>query len=191
MDENMQYHSVKACTLLLITTSFVMAGPGPTPPRISRAQEYCNEKYMYCVTVPSSGKPEAHEGDAPSHGVTIKLPEPGGEAWTYAHWDAALLESPQKAALNRLGILLDEHPDAEVSMRQTMVASMLAYRIRLNYEDTRPMTEELIIAYRKPKNESQGPGIIYEIGLNCSQRSYSTSVSLFESLITTFRRIGH
>src|SRR5712692_2100909 len=193
MDENMQHCPVKACTLLLITTSLAMAAlalPGPTPPSVSRPQEYCNEKYMYCVSMPSSGKPEAHEGDAPNHGVTIKLPESGNEAWTYAHWDAALLESSRKAALNRVEMLLDEHPNAEVIMRRTMIAGMSAYRIRLNYEDTRPMTEELIIAYLKTKNESQGPGTLYEIGLRCSQRSYSINVSVLEALISTFRRTG-
>lgn len=184
----MQYYSVRFNVLLLITNSLVMLGPKLALPRISRPEDYCNEKYMYCVTVPSSGKAEPHEGDSPNHGVTIKLPDPQSDAWTYAHWDAALLESSQKAALNRLGILLDEHPHAEVSIKPTMVSSMIAYRIRLNYIDVRPMIEELVIAYREPKDKSQGPGIIYEIGLQCSQTNYSTRVSVLESLISTFRR---
>ncbi len=190
----MQHHSVKLCILLLVIgTSLAMllvALPATTPTSFSAIQEYCNEQYMYCVSVPSSGKLEAHEGDAPNHGATIKLSEPGNEAWTYAHWDAALLRSSRKAALSRLEILLDKHPNAEAIMRRTMIAGMSAYRIRLNYDDTRPATEELIIAYCKPKNESQGPGTIYEIGLHCSQSSYSANVSVLEALLSTFRRIG-
>lgn len=186
----MQHHSVKVSVLLLITNSLVTLGPSVALPHISSPEDYCNEKYMYCVAVPSSGKPEPHEGDSPNHGVTIKLPDLQSDAWTYAHWDAALLESSQKAALNRLGILLDEHPHAEVSMKQTMLSGLVAYRIRLNYIDARPMTEEIVTAYRKPKDKSQGPGVIYEIGLECSQANYSTSISVLESLISTFRRTG-
>jgi hypothetical protein len=194
MVENMQHHSVKLCTLVLVVVTslamLVVVQPATTRLSLSAAQEYCNEQYTYCVTVPSSGKLEAHEGDAPNHGATIELSETGNKAWTYAHWDAALLGSSQKAALSRLEMLLDEHPNAEVIMRPTMVANMSAYRIRLSYEDTQPMTEELVISYCKPKNESQGPGTIYEIGLHCSQRSYAVNVSVLEALIYTFRRVG-
>ncbi len=190
----MQHQAVKLCTLLLVIAAslamLAVALPATSRPSFSGAQEYCNEQYMYCVTVPSSGRLEAHEGDAPNHGATIKLSEPGNEAWTYAHWDAALLRSSQRAALSRLEMLLDKHPNAEVIMRPTIIASMPAYRIRLNYGDTRLMTEELVIAYCNPKNESQGPGIIYEIGLHCTQRSYSVNVSVLEALLDTFRKIG-
>jgi hypothetical protein len=192
MDGNMQHNPVKLSTLFLaaswpllatVATARVQAsGFGP--------QQYCNEQYMYCVSLPSSGRVEPHQGDAPNHGFKIDLLEPPNVAWSYTQWDAALLQSSQKAALYLLGILLDEHPSGEVSMRPAVIAGLSAYRIRFSYTDIRPMTEELVVAYRRPKDESKGPGIIYEIGLKCSQSSYSANISILDGLVGTFRRIG-
>ena len=194
MDEDMQRHSVSLCTVILAIAApfgLVAATHRSTMQASDSAiRQYCNEQYMYCVTLPSSGKAEPHEGDAPNHGVTLKLQEPENEAWTYAHWDAALLGSSQKAALQRFKAFFSEHPTAEVSMAPIMIAGLSAYRIRFSYVDIRPVTEELVIAYSKPKDASQGPGIIYEIGLKCSQKSYAANASTLDSLIATFRRTG-
>ncbi len=190
----MQRHSLRLCTVILAgaaSTLLIAATHRITiQASDSTIRQYCNEQYMYCVALPTSGKAEPHEGDAPNHGVTIKLQEPESEAWTYAHWDAALLGSSQKAALQRFELFFSEHPTAEVSMAPIMIAGLSAYRIRFIYVDIRPVTEELVIAYSKPKDASQGPGIIYEIGLKCSQKSYPANASTLDSLIATFRRTG-
>jgi hypothetical protein len=188
----MRRHSIKLCTLTSAFAASLAAVAAAQPAKTSAShpgvQEYCNAQYMYCVALPDSGKVQPHEGDAPNHGVTIKLPEPGGVAWTYAHWDAALLASPQKAALGQLEVVLNKHPNAEVNMKPTVVAGLPAYRIRLTYADIRPTIEEVIVAYRRPKDEPQGPGIIYEIGLNSSQIGYSVNVSTLDALARSFRQ---
>lgn len=190
----MQRHPLRLCTVILAGSAFTLLIAATRRVTMqasdSAIRQYCNEQYMYCVALPTSGKAEPHEGDAPNHGVTIKLQEPENEAWTYAHWDAALLGSSQKAALQRFEAFFGEHPTAEVSMAPAMIAGLSGYRIRVSYVDVRPVTEELVIAYSKPKDASQGPGIIYEIGLKCSQKSYPANASALESLIATFRRTG-
>jgi hypothetical protein len=152
--------------------------------------QYCNEQYLYCVNLPNLSKIEPHDGDAPNHGITITLSLPGNIAWTYAHWDAALLQSSRKVLLDRLKMINNEHSGAEVRVRATMLSGLPAYRIRINYMDTRPITEELVIAYRKPKNKSAGPGVVYEIGMKGTQGSYSANVATLNAFINTFRPVA-
>lgn len=194
MDGLMQRHSVNLCAFVLAVAS-CWTLLGAAQPFITRGsspdtQQYCNEKYMYCTEFPSLGKARPHEGDSPNHGVSIDLAEPGDEAWTYAHWDAAMLGNIQKMALHRLEILLDEHNDARVSMAPAFLAGLPAYRIRLSYSGVPPTTEELIIAYRKPRGDSQETGIVYEVGLKCKESNFSANVGALESLVGTFRLVG-
>ena len=158
--------------------------------RSSRDQQYCNEQYTYCVNVPSVGDVERHEGDAPNHGITIRLSDPNARAWTYAHWDAALLGSSQKAAVGRLETLLEDHPKADASIAPTMLEDLTAYRIRLSYNDNGQMAEELIIAYHPPRDKTQGPGVLYEIGLSCPKDNYPRDSKILQTLVETFRRTG-
>jgi hypothetical protein len=139
------------------------------------------------VNVPIKGKVEPHTGDAPNHGVTIDLENPGDVAWTYAHWDAALLGSSQKAALDRLDILLEESPSGRANIAPTMLAGLSAYRIRLDYADKRPMSEDVVIAYRKAEKDSEGPGRVYEIGVKCRQATYPECAKVLDALVGTFQ----
>ena len=195
MVENMQLYSVKLCALIFAVGASIALLAAAKPAMLqttgSGIQQYCNEQYGYCVSLPSSGMIEPHEGDAPNHGVSIKLPELENGAWTYAHWDAALLEGTRKVALRRLEISLLKHSNAQVRMAPTMLAGLHAYRIRLEYKETLPTIEELVIAYRKPRTESESPGIIYEIGLKCSKSSYPAGVSVLEALISSFKLTGN
>jgi hypothetical protein len=170
----------------------VVPFPGLAQPRRaqsvdSAAGQYCNQQYAYCVSLPSSGKAEPHEGEAPNHGVTVDLPESGNQLWIYAHWDAALLKGSQEAAFQRLAIILHEHPDAEVSIVRSRMADLTAYRLRFNYSPRQPMVEQIVIAYREPKDESKDTGIIYEIGLQSTQASYASNARILSSFISTFR----
>jgi hypothetical protein len=115
----------------------------------------------------------------------IDFEEPGNEAWTYAHWDAALLGNLQSAAKDRLGILRVKHPKSGVKMEPAFLAGLPAFRIRISYADSEPITEEVLIAYRKP--EDKGPGRIYEIGLKCGKERHSKYVKVFEALVKTFQ----
>lgn len=150
-------------------------------------QQYCNEQYRYCVTLPNVGKAELHEGDAPNHGVTIDLAAKQDLLWTYAAWDAALLEGSRKAALQRREIILREHHDAKIDVAPTKLGGLSAFHIRATYGGIKPMNEEIVIAYRKPKDKSKGTGIIYEIGLECVQSARASYVGIFKSFISAFR----
>jgi hypothetical protein len=192
MDENMRRQAMSLCTIILAgPVLLAFMGGAPTDARAlnSAAQQYCNDKYMYCVKVPPSGTAVQHEPDAPNHGVTVDLPQTGEEIWTYAHWDAALLDGSQKAAFERLEIIFTEHPDADVSIARAMLAELSAYRIRFRYTATQPMTEEIIIAYRKPKDQSKDTGIIYEIGMKSAQSTYKANAGTFKSFVDTFRQM--
>lgn len=153
----------------------------------SVAQRYCNENYMFCVDLPKLGKVVPHYSGTTNHGVEIELPQPESEVWVYAGWNAALLPSSRKVLINKLDMLRIDHPNAKISVRHTILSGVSAYRIKLRYQDTGPMIEEIVIEYRKPKNESAGPGVIYEIGLKGSQSNYSKNIAIFNAFIDTFR----
>ena len=185
----MRRKTVKSCALIFVVSMFLGTVPASSRNSVVPSwvlQQYCNEKYRYCVDLPPSAKTEAHQGDAPNHGVTIELPD-SGKLWTYAHWDAALFEETEKAALDRIEIIFREHPDAEVNMARTILAGLSAYRIRFVYSRIQPTTEEIIIAYRKPKDKSKETGIIYEVGMKCTPSTYKVNMGTFESFVNTFQ----
>jgi hypothetical protein len=163
----------------------VVSASGPS------TEQYCNETYAYCVNLPHSGKPKPHEGDAPNHGVTVDLQQPGNQVWTFAYWDAALAESPQKAMLNRLGILLEKHRDGTVSIEPTTLDGLPAYRIRLSYAAATRREQEIVVAYRTPADKSKDTGIIYEIGLDCDAPHCAQEARAFETFVASFRVRSH
>ena len=188
----MQRHSITfriSVFVAALASLFATLGGATTNSALPAVDQYCNEQYKYCVDIPPSGKVERHEGDSPNHGIAIKMPE-SGEAWTYAHWDAALLESPQKVLLRRLEIILADHPMAEVTIISAKMAGLPAYKVRFSYVKSRSLVEEIVIGYRKPKSPSLGPGIIYEVGLKCSEDRYPSDIKILESLANTFRQTG-
>jgi len=190
MDENMRHQAMNLCAAIFVIPlflGFLESLPGDAFASSSVLQQYCNDKYMYCVNIPRSGKAVPHEGDAPKHGITIQLPQTGEEIWTYAHWDAALLQGSQKAALRQIEIIFSEHPDTDVSMASTRLADLSAYHLRFSYAGLQPITEEIIIAYRKSKDQSKETGIIYEIGMKCASSTCKVSAATFESFVSTFR----
>lgn len=186
----MQRKAVKSLALILVFSMFVGRAASPRSPLAPSggSRQYCNEKYKYCVDLPPSGKAEAHQGDAPNHGVTIVLPD-SGELWTYAQWDAALFEEAQKAALEQREIILRKHPDAGVTMTKTVLAGLSAYRMRFTYVDIQPMTEEIIIAYRKPRDQSKDTGIIYEVGMKCAPSACKANLGVFGAFVSTFQQV--
>lgn len=192
MDEDMRRVSIVVYTIVNMAIAIVVlavAAPGQTEVPVSAGQRYCNEEYLYCVNFPSTGSVVPHEGDSPNHGVTIALEGQGNEAWTYAHWDSALLGSPQKVAVERLGMLIKEHPNAEITIKPVMLAELRAYRIRCNYQDIRPMVEEVVIAHRGHQKKSKDVDLIYEIGLKCPRVDYSKYSGTLEAIVSTFESI--
>jgi hypothetical protein len=188
MDEDMQRRLVISRILAFIDLCALPWLSVAQPQRSGPAgKQYCNEKYKYCVNVPDAANVEAHEGDSPNHGITIRLSDSGEETWTYAHWDAALLGSAQKVLVRRLEIILADDPTAEMAVASTTIAGLPAYRIRLSHSNG-SQVEEILIAYRKPQSPSQDPGIIYEIGLKCVQDHYLSEAKVFEILAATFRQ---
>lgn len=188
----MQRHSIIlriSAFVAAFASLFITQGGATVNSALPAADRYCNEQYKYCVDIPSSGKVEPHEGDSPNHGIAMKMPE-SGEVWTYAHWDAALLESPQRVLLRRLEIILADHPMADVTITSAKIAGLPAYKVRFSYVKSRALVEEIVIGYRKPQNASMGPGIIYEVGLKCSQDRYPSDIKILESLANTFRQTG-
>lgn len=152
----------------------------------SDADEYCNQKYMFCVRIPRAGALQPHEGDAPNHGAAVNLPD-NSEAWANADWDAVLLGSSRKVLLDRLNMLYKEHPAAEFRIVPTTLAGIPAYHISLDDPNVMPVREEIVIAYSKPVKPDD-TGIIYEIGLRCSsQTGYAENIRSFDDLLVSFR----
>jgi hypothetical protein len=166
---------------------FMLITPMMAQPSSAKTERYCNEQYAYCAVLPSLGKIEPHEDNAPNHGVSVALDEDGSEAWIYAHWDAALLDSSPKVVSDEVGILLDKYPKAEVQIKPSMLAGMAGYRSIVRYVDNGPRVEQLVIAYRKPEDESKGPGKIYESGLKCKQDECQKYAKTLDDLIGTFQ----
>ena len=159
----------------------------PTAAVKAGTKEYCNQTYMYCLELPSVGTVEPHLGDSPNHGVSIKLPADEGVVWSYAHWDAALLKSARQALTARIGLLIVEHPNAEIRIKPTKLARLPAFLITLAGEDNAPSRQVILVAYRAPQEESEGPGIIYEIGINCHGDACTDRIGDFEQVARTFR----
>jgi hypothetical protein len=153
----------------------------------AKQKQYCNQAYMYCVELPSIGTVQPHLDDSPNHGVSIDLSAKGNEIWSYAHWDAVLLKSAQQAALLRLGLLLDEHPDAEINIKLTTLAGLSAFHILLTMPGTVPTMEEIVIAYAPPEDESKGPGIIYELGVKSETKASVPVIQEFHHFVDSFR----
>jgi hypothetical protein len=189
MDETMQRNHVVLFAKCFAILACVLAFAQSTTTQFSSsvAQQYCNENYMFCVDLPELGKVVPHYSGTANHGVEIELPQPESEVWVYAGWDASLLQSSRKVLINKLDMLRIEHPNAKISVRHIVLSGISAYRIKLRYQDPVPMIEEIVIEYRKPKNESAGPGVIYEIGLKGSQNNYSNNIVIFNAFINTFR----
>lgn len=179
---------IAICVLLFLAASSPF-GLGVATARSrskANADEYCNQKYMFCIHIPKGGALQPHEGDAPNHGAAVNLPD-NSEAWANADWDAALMGSSRKVLLDRLNMLFNEHPAAEFRIVPTTLARIPAYRISLDDPNLTPVREEIVIAYSKPVKPAD-TGIVYEIGLRCSSRTgCAENIKSFDDLLFSFR----
>jgi hypothetical protein len=154
---------------------------------------YENADYGFRVTLPAkaSGCPNSPVGMS-DHGVTVPLPEYGGEIEVFAAYDIEKweLKEASESVLSWLRQAAKDEKVEIVSQAQTKLGDLPAIRTVTLYTDSRDGIRRIddgVVAVRNIAGRQYNPVVLYSIHITVRQGRYDASRSTFEKLLRTWQ----
>jgi hypothetical protein len=153
---------------------------------------YRNREYGYLIQVPHEYRGSSAPPPAPQHGLRIDLSGSGENfIWVDGSYNAAEYKTASQVAEISMETIRNQGGDIqEVSKSESRLGALSAacitvhYRIRSSGE-TRVNVS--IVALRSLGNENERTGIVYSIGLSCSEQQYKQEIDLFNDVVKSWR----
>lgn len=140
---------------------------------------YVNHDYRYQVDLPAGIAAASNDAPSPNHGFVAVSPKLGRAlVWVDASYDALLL--------GNLDAVVEHHTQAQVAVPQISASTLGGLPARVLVFTTEAGIEQLALSLRAQSDV----GIIYTVGVRCTNESCAFARALAEDLRRSFALTG-